>query len=86
MPALQWRPRAGQMRDGGGEAFGGQDLETLDHVARRLQPAEQRQPGGGIGQPDQAVARAAIAGASRSAAAVTTPSVPSAPISNCPRS
>ena len=55
----------------------GDELEALDGGSARLEEAKQRQRRGGSQRPAQATARAAIAGTSRRATAVITPSVPS---------
>ena len=62
-------------------------LEGGQRVAQaRLQVAEQRHAGRGLSMPTHAVSLAVGLGNSRSTAAVTMPSVPSAPMKSCFRS
>ena len=86
MIAGERRARAGDVLEDESQRILRHQLEPLDRCWCALRgSAAGRARGRDCRPPAQATARAAIAGTSRSATAVTTPSVPSAPISNWSR-
>ena len=96
----RWSPRRARASDGRRQAAracrgyaearaASESSGTSSNPSTRLVRASRKRSSverlGGLSIPAQATARAATAGTSRSAAAVTTPSVPSAPISSWSR-